>query len=162
MQFSTASCLLGDVGPSIQVLAMHNGFYRFDRPSFHEGYSLRKTITFAVRLLFIAAMSFIMYEATIPKPFDPQVSNGDKLLHALAFFSLSMLADFSFPGSGFGFMKVLLVIGFGFLIEYVQSFLPWRSSDFADILADGAGLFVYILVIPLLRQLPLIRRRWAN
>lgn len=124
--------------------------------------NMRHRLVLAARVLLLMAMAFILYEATIKHPLDPHVEEGDKILHALAFCALSFLADFSFPEEGFGFRKISLLVGYGVLIEIVQSFLPWRSSDVADLVADCTGMALYALSLPLLRQVPLLRDRWVG
>lgn len=119
-------------------------------------------MTLVARVLLVVAMAVILYEASISNPYDPGIGGSDKMLHGLAFFALSALIDFSFPGSGFGFTKTGFLLAFGLVIEFEQSFLPWRSADLADFLADGAGMFLYALCIPLLRQVPLLRNRWSS
>ena len=121
---------------------------------------IRRSLTIAARVLLATAIVVTMYEATIRHPVNVELEQGDKMLHALAFLGLSFLVDFAFPGEGFGFRKIILVIGYGVLIEAVQLFLPWRSTELADIVADCAGIALYGLLIPLLRYFPLLRHRW--
>jgi VanZ family protein len=121
---------------------------------------MRRGLVLATRVLLLMAMAFILFESTIRHPLDPQVEGGDKIMHALAFCALSFLADFSFPEEGFGFRKIALLTGYGILIEIVQSFLPWRSAEVSDLLADASGMGVYLLFLPLLKQVPLLRDRW--
>lgn len=123
---------------------------------------LRRVLVLMARVSLAATALFVLYEATGTNPPDPGVEEGDKLLHALAFFSLAILADFAFPESGFGIAKVSMLLGFGILIECIQHFLPWRSSDMLDLVADGAGIALYVPLVPLLRHIPLIRERWSR
>ena len=123
---------------------------------------MRTRIITAARILLCAATLFIVYEATIKKPVQVPVDNGDKFLHALAFFSLAFLMDFAFPARGYWLSKVLPLMAFGIFIEVVQSFLPWRSADVTDFLADCVGIAAYTLVMPFLRRIPLISDRWAD
>jgi VanZ family protein len=114
----------------------------------------------AARILLAAATVFIIYEATIKRPVNLSVSEGDKILHSTAFFTLALLSDFSFPARGYGFQKIALLVSYGILIELLQSILPWRSADVSDLLADCLGLVVYAGFIPLFKHLPLLRQRW--
>ena len=114
----------------------------------------------AARILLCAATLFIIYEATIKKPVEVPVANGDKVLHIIAFCSLAFLSDFAFPSWGFGFRKLVPLMVFGIMIELIQSFLPWRSADMMDFLADCVGLVAYGILTPILRRIPLISDRW--
>lgn len=117
-------------------------------------------LTVAARILLIVAIVFTSYEATIKTPVSVSVDNSDKFMHALAFFSLALLSDFAFPVKGFGVTKIALLVSYGALIEFVQSFLPWRSADVFDLLADCFGVAAYAGFIPLLKLVPMLRERW--
>ncbi|NTU97973.1 MAG: VanZ family protein [Chlorobiaceae bacterium] len=114
----------------------------------------------ASRILLPVAVAVSLYQATSRSPLGITADNGDKAVHVLAFFILAVLDDFAFPGKGFGVSKILPLVLFGILIEYIQSFLPYRSTDIYDLLADCAGLALYVLLVPLLKRIPLVRERW--
>ena len=84
----------------------------------------------------------------------------DKARHAAAFATLAGLTDFSFPHTRFGWRKAGALLAYGVFIEVVQYFLPYRSSEVLDILADVTGLVCYALSTPALRRAPFVRRRW--
>ncbi|HWA74841.1 MAG TPA: VanZ family protein [Polyangiaceae bacterium] len=69
----------------------------------------------------------------------------DKLLHALAFAGLAVLAFF---GLGTGSLRrrqvlsVCLSTAAGGLLELIQTALPYRSGDWLDLLADAIGAVV--------------------
>lgn len=86
---------------------------------------------------------------------------NDKLAHLFGFYVLALLADFSYPRSGFGLSKILPLLSYGLLIEIVQFFIPYRSFSLLDLAADGAGLMLYGLTLLLLRRAPFIAWRWA-
>lgn len=109
----------------------------------------------------LAALLVVTYLATTPLQFPVVEGMNDKANHILAFYVLALLADFSFPENGFGFSKALPLLGYGLFIEAIQYFLPFRSSSFFDLAADGAGLVVYLLSLPALRYVPWLRSRWS-
>ncbi len=114
------------------------------------------------RILFPLALAVSLYEATNRSTGILPFSYGDKILHLLAFFTLAILDDFAFPGRGFGLRKMLPLVFYGILIEVIQLFLPYRSCDITDFLADCGGLALYYLLIPVLKKIPLLRERWSN
>ncbi len=115
-------------------------------------YYVRSLIAITARIALAFAICFILYEATIPHPIPPPVMDyGDKLLHASAFFALAFLTDMSFPSRRHLLGKVIFLLGFGILIEWIQSFLPWRSADVADFLADCTGIAVCMIPAHLIR-----------
>lgn len=113
---------------------------------------VRLLITSIARILLVFAICFTLNEAAIPHPIPPPVmANGDKLLHALAFFCLAFLTELSFPSRRHWLRKALFLMAFGIFIEWIQSFLPWRSSDIADFLADCVGIALCMIPAYLIR-----------
>ncbi len=64
--------------------------------------------------------------------------HSDKVLHMVTFAVLTVLALLSWPG------RLRLVagalLGYGVLIEVLQSFTPTRSPSLGDVVADAAGI----------------------
>jgi len=89
-------------------------------------------------------------------------SVNDKLGHVLAFIMLAFLMDFSFPVSSFNLSKIVPLLGYGLLIEVIQYFLPHRMFSFLDMFADGGGLVIYAMFIPMLKHVPILRLRWSE
>jgi hypothetical protein len=77
---------------------------------------------------------------------------NDKLLHFAGFAALAFLVDYSLPGSRSAYWRwqLPLLLFYGGLIEIVQGFLPHRSADLLDLLANAAGLIAYGGLRPLL------------
>lgn len=119
-----------------------------------------KKVILLSRFLLIAAFIVISYLATTKTDVPIVEDMNDKANHVLAFFALALLADFSWPASGFNAPKILSLLGYGLAIEIVQYFLPSRSFFFTDLGADITGLFLYWLTVPLLKTLPLFKGRW--
>jgi VanZ family protein len=83
--------------------------------------------------------------AMLPHMPEFNVSHADKYMHALAFFGFAFLLDLSDTRS-FWHYKVPILLGYGALIEIIQAFLPWRSFDPLDWVADAFGVLLYWLV----------------
>ena len=113
-------------------------------------------ITLAGSLLGIIALA----TAELTHPLLTSVN--DKLSHIVAFVYLAYLLDFSFPDSRFDMLKVFLLLVYGLLIEVIQYFLPYRTFSFLDLLADGVGVALYVLIIPVLKYIPFIKLRWRE
>lgn len=79
---------------------------------------------------------------------------NDKFAHASAFFVLGLLVDWSNPRSGYGLYKIGPLMGYGLLIEFVQSYLPYRTASMMDLIADATGLLLYGVVLLLIRRTP--------
>ena len=89
---------------------------------------------------------------------------GDKLLHILAFFVISIVGHLSlcfdlFPKKRhpalwiFG-VNGLACMGYGVFIELVQMFLSHRSSSSADLAADAIGVLMGMLTVIFLKLYP--------
>ena len=53
--------------------------------------------------------------------------------------------------------KVGALLAFGVFIEWIQSFLPWRSADLFDFLADCIGIACYLIPAILSRLVSSLR-----
>lgn len=103
----------------------------------------------------------ILFLATTARHLPVVENLNDKLNHLLAFFVLAMQLDFSFPDQKSTYYpKYIALLLYGILLECIQNFLPHRTFSLADVLADGAGIILYLSCHPLFRKLPLLKRRW--
>lgn len=116
----------------------------------------------AARLSLGLALLVISVLAILPVSQAPLASWNDKLLHILAFFSLAYLLDASFPRQAFDWRKGLFLLCYGFLIEYLQSETNHRQASAEDVLADLAGIGIYLLSTPMLKVIPLVNYRWKQ
>jgi len=99
------------------------------------------------RLLFIIVVSTICLLAFgTPSTNIPELSY-DKLNHLIAFATLALLFDYSFPGRTITLFMTLL--GFGIFIEFIQGMIPGRTTSHWDIVADLIGITGYLLIQPL-------------
>lgn len=105
------------------------------------------------RVSLYAAILFTFYKATVPCIVEPQLPFRDKILHAFAFFVLYFLADLAYPSGRHLVRKVLWLFGYGVFIEMVQFFLPWRSTEMMDIVADSAGIVLCLALMTSVRGL---------
>nr|WP_316644107.1 VanZ family protein [uncultured Roseateles sp.] len=97
----------------------------------------------------------VLYLALSPSP-PRQIDTGwDKSNHALAFASLMVSGFFGYASSRarlLGLWLALLALGAG--IEIVQLYVPNRSGEWLDLLADTVGLLLgCLLALALARSL---------
>ena len=95
------------------------------------------------RLALALAVIAIMVLALMPTTTVPVTTTWDKLDHALAFFTLALLAEQAFPGWSFWRGLALGLLAFGVGIEIAQWFTPDREASLLDVLADGIGIAIY-------------------
>ncbi len=81
---------------------------------------------------------------------DISVNQHDKVNHLIAFFVFTVLGFLAYR---FGYFMLFFVgILAGGLIEIFQGFTKYRSSEVADLVADGIGIFLGIFVAFLLNK----------
>lgn len=119
-------------------------------------------ITRWYRFVLAVALSVIFYLATTDLEVPGVEDVNDKVEHVAAFAVLALLADFSWPRSGFGAAKALFLLGYGLAIEITQYFLPYREFSLFDLAADAAGLLLYRLAVPLLMKIFWLKERWEG
>ncbi len=100
-------------------------------------YSYQKQFRIVFWLAMIVSYAFAVMPDTLA-PHIPEVS--DKAHHVFAFVVLGILLRFSYH---IGYWYALLIlIGYGVFIEFSQYFLPTRSADYEDVVADLIGSFI--------------------
>ncbi|MCB1824427.1 MAG: VanZ family protein [Candidatus Competibacteraceae bacterium] len=85
----------------------------------------------------------MMVLALMPMTAVPVTTAWDKLDHALAFFTLALLAEQAFPGWPFWRGLTLGLLAYGVGIEIAQGFTPDREASLLDMAADGIGIAIY-------------------
>ncbi|KKR21380.1 MAG: hypothetical protein UT48_C0009G0012 [Parcubacteria group bacterium GW2011_GWE2_39_37] len=113
-------------------------------------------IKFAKVFLLVCWLSLILKLLTFPNPeTNPffQFPLSDKFIHlvlfgGLVYFMLEVIeAFFVLRYSFVVFWGLVFSIGYAFLLEYLQNFIPGRSSSSSDILAAILGSVLAIVVI---------------
>jgi VanZ family protein len=109
------------------------------------------------RAVLCGLAAVVAWLALTPDP-QPALSTGwDKANHMLAFCALAVAGRFGFPGSRMLLLPAAL-LAFGGLIEIAQASVPGRSADWADLLADGAGIGTGMLLAAVMLGLSPQRR----
>ena len=88
----------------------------------------------------VLCMAAILALSLAPPSADLPTTGWDKSNHMLGFAALAVLAHWAWPGRTV--LAMLGLLAFGGLIEILQSLTPYRQADFADLVADGAGLLI--------------------
>jgi VanZ family protein len=89
-------------------------------------------------LLLVVAVSYL---ALTPAPPERLDTGWDKLNHMLAFTALAFSAYLGYPAHrGTRLLLLFALLAFGGLIEVLQLFVPGRSSEWGDLLADSIGI----------------------
>jgi VanZ family protein len=98
-----------------------------------------RPIILSSRVLLGLSVLTISFLATSEIDPSSQSLINDKLLHCLCFGYLTIICKMAnFIDQDF--WLYVIVLCYGILIEIVQMFLPYRSFEFLDILADFIGI----------------------
>jgi VanZ family protein len=93
------------------------------------------------RALLVFLLAVVSYLALTPKPLEGHESGLDKVGHFMAFTALAFSGYLGLPTSR-GVRTALLfgLLAYGGLIEVLQLWVPGRSAEWGDLLADGIGI----------------------
>ncbi len=69
----------------------------------------------------------------------------DKVGHFIAFFVLAFCMDFATKLRAA--IAIILLVGYGISVEFMQSHIPGREATLGDILADTAGVLFYYYAV---------------
>jgi VanZ family protein len=112
------------------------------------------------KVIFFITVIFVLYSALTPPSGNSHFfnfPNGDKVLHASAFFVLSFLLNRASSSIHRRIRNMLSLLGFGILIEFLQSFTSYRTVSFGVVVADLVGILLFQLTYSLLKEIQLKR-----
>lgn len=102
------------------------------------------------RLTFVLGLVLISWLALSPHPPQGLSTGWDKANHALAFAALAGCGHLGLPWRSRWLLGALM--GYGLLIEILQTQIPGRSGEAADLLADALGALAGLLLARLLTR----------
>jgi VanZ family protein len=118
-------------------------------------YILKQRFVYFIPAILCFLLSF--YLLTLPGKELPQISwigkfQIDKLIHICMFFSVCLLFCYPFRQFHKRYSIILLIaiasLCYGIVMEFVQKyFIPNRSLEIADMVADGTGSFLAYWVV---------------
>ena len=103
-------------------------------------------ISVVSQILFLICVVAIEYLATTTLEIKPIQNSWDKANHFIAFLTLYVTLSLGYPKLAI-VTKALILLAFGIQIEVVQYFLPNREFSLLDVLADGVGIFMGMIVV---------------
>lgn len=107
----------------------------------------------AWRSLMLTLMLAVCWLAFTPNPTLPSIGDSDKIDHLVAFVSLGAVAALCGPaGRRHSLAMTAGLLGFGLFIEFVQLWVPGRSAEWLDVLADAAGAAAGLALMAGLRR----------
>ncbi|MHB1222424.1 MAG: VanZ family protein [Gemmatimonadaceae bacterium] len=104
--------------------------------------------------------AFVLTITSVPNPTVPHIPGGDKIVHAIMYGVLAVLAHHAWPPRSRPFgARLLMLLAIAVMAaadEWHQQFIPGRSAEIEDWLADTAGATVALAFSSLVMAL---RRR---
>jgi len=92
-------------------------------------------------------VALVVYLSLVPHPPEPfSFPNADKLEHAFAYASLSVWFCQIYLSGRSRVMAVMLLVGMGIGLEYVQGWTEYRHFDVWDMVANGIGVLLGYLM----------------
>ncbi|WP_370306272.1 VanZ family protein [Sinimarinibacterium flocculans] len=96
-----------------------------------------------IKALWVIAVAAVGASALVPVPQTPELPGyTDKLVHLGCYLVLGLLAVLGQRHARGRLAASLAMVVFGVVIELVQNRLPWRSFEWADIVANTIGVVV--------------------
>ncbi len=102
-------------------------------------------------LFFITVIAVLYFAVTVDDHINFEWEYLDKLKHAFAFFTLSLLLNRSSSTYDARLRNVTALLLFGIFIEIIQLFIPYRDSSVYDVIADMIGIFTFQTVLSFYR-----------
>ena len=93
----------------------------------------------AFKISFFMLLALGLYLGMRPTPTPAAYNWQASLYHAGGLFSLTVLSYLAFPRWRWWFRAVFM-FSIGVAVEYVQSFHPTRTAEWADIYANSSGI----------------------
>ncbi|MBD1388814.1 VanZ family protein [Neiella sp. HB171785] len=114
--------------------------------------------------MFILAIIAVSWTCLMPLEQPPiDINHGDKLLHMLAYLALGLLLERAAP-ERFVPWGALALLAYSGVIELVQQQTGYRTGSWADMLANGSGILLALVLRPLVLRMasPLSQRQHTS
>ena len=111
-----------------------------------------KYILLSFRFLLVISFAAVTFLATQEIILDFQGSINDKAIHLACFFYLATISWLS-KIMDKDLWVYVIVLAYGILIEVVQIYIPYRSFELLDILADFTGILLASFLIKFVKDL---------
>ncbi len=102
-------------------------------------------------LFYITALTVFILAIVPNDNINIYIDNADKVKHITAFFTLSYLLNRASSTIAHRLRNMVALLLFGIFIEFIQSYLIYRSSSIYDIYADLVGILLFQLILSIYR-----------
>ena len=105
-------------------------------------------------ILWGAGLLVTGYFSLLPGKTLGTIPGSDKLWHCGGYLLMALPVSFLCRSTARRIQVAAALIAYGILLEFLQGFVPGRSVEGADVLANSAGVILGIGLPELLRSLP--------
>lgn len=106
-----------------------------------------------IKIIIIFILLIITYYSLrLPDPKSLTVHINDKLGHFLAYASLAMNVLLVCNLVKEKLIGIILMISYGFLMEFFQGFVPGRDPSGLDMIANSSGILVGLVIFLLFKK----------
>ena len=105
-------------------------------------------IIFLIWILVVAVLSLFPFPDNHGSGFEGFFGSSGAGGHVTAYFVGAILCyyAFKFDGKAFIFLSAFAVFLWGIVFEFIQIWLPYRTFNPADIVANAVGVGVFVLI----------------
>lgn len=104
-------------------------------------------LTFWKRAQFVILASTATYLSLVPQPGEAFATAPDKFLHVLCWFMLLLSLRLAVNGRRFPVLAAAALFVYSVVVEVGQYWVPNRTFSGLDILANGAGVILGLLLV---------------
>lgn len=105
---------------------------------------VERALRYCLWVGFWLPLAVCTYLALTPSPPESVFQIGDVFLHAFAFTYLTFCLNLAYPSQR-ALVSGVWMLGYGLLLEVVQSFEAARSAELKDLLVDLVGICLGLL-----------------
>jgi VanZ family protein len=115
------------------------------------GLKASRLIQITFTLWLISNLFIFLYPISLSKSIP---KNYDKIYHFCFSFLTAYLYYLSFIKRELVLIEsFFFTLIYGFIIEILQSFLPYRDFSILDLICDGIGAFIFLTIILILKRI---------
>ena len=106
---------------------------------------MKRGITSASRALLLVAVVVIAWQSLVPPSQIVMTVSSDKVAHLVGYAIVGALAVLSVP-TRWWWVAWLATVAMGLVLEIAQALTPYRSFEWADLMADAVGAMVGVTI----------------
>lgn len=116
----------------------------------------KSSLSSIAKIIFGLYLIIFMYLGTVEISDEVAATFNDLIAHAVGYALLLIVAVFAFPKQKWFIGLAAFCFAYSVLIELIQYFIPYRTLSVADIVANGVGVAIGLVIA--YAMWPLIRR----